>query len=463
MFLNTTKEWLPHPYQEKSVELIVRQSASGLLLDPGLGKTSCVLSALKILISKGYIERALIIAPLRPMYHVWTEEISKWSNFSGLKYKILHGKNKDDIAQDPGDVDILLINPHGLPWLFKKYGKNAPKTLGVQMLVVDESTMFKHSRTARFKILKQMLPQFERRYILTGTMTPNGLMDLFGQIYILDGGNALGRYITHYRNGYFIQPNPMHEPYRWEAKQGAMEEISEKISPLTLRLKAEDYLEMPSQQFINLEVELPNKAKETYKQVEDDFLSAIEDTFVVAENSAVAGTKCRQIANGAVYTVDKEYRVVHDAKIDMLEELVEELSGDPLLVMYEYKHDMERILAKYPDTPCLGSGTSASKSTVAIKRFNAGELPILLGHPASMGHGLNLQGSCNKICWFGITWNFEYYDQAIARIYRQGQESPTVFVYHIVAKNTLDKNVLNVLLDKERSQEKLLQSLRAPI
>ena len=147
----------------------------------------------------------------------------------------------------------------------------------------------------------------------------------------------------------------------------------------------------------------------------------------------------------------------------MLEELVEELSGDPLLVMYEYKHDMERILAKYPDTPCLGSGTSASKSTVAIKRFNAGELPILLGHPASMGHGLNLQGSCNKICWFGITWNFEYYDQAIARIYRQGQESPTVFVYHIVAKNTLDKKVLNVLKDKERPQEKLLQSLRAPI
>ena len=438
---------------------MVSQSAAGLLLDPGLGKTSCTLSTFKILKEAGFVNRMLVIAPLRPVYHVWPAEIDKWSNFENIVYSILHGKDKEWAVDNLEGVDVLMINPEGLAWLWKKYGKNTAKKLGVDMLVIDESTKFKHSNTSRFKMLKNMLPLFQRRYILTGTVSPNGLLDLFGQFYLLDFGNALGAYITHYRNKYFSQPNPMHEPYKYEPRPTAMEEIAERIKPLSLSLKAEDYLDMPERQYINIEIDMPEKAMPTYLEVQEEFLAQIEDTMVIAENAAVAGTKCRQIANGAVYTIDKEYRVIHDVKIEALSGLIEELSGAPLLIMYEYRHDLDRILKKYPKM--WHFGMKGISDIAIIKRWNAGELPYLAGHPASMGHGLNLQGACSRICWFGITWNYEFYDQAIARIYRQGQESSVVLIYHIIAKNTLDKKVLKVLQSKEATQNKLLDYLKS--
>ena len=436
------------------------------MLDPGLGKTSCTLSAFKILRETGYANRLLIIAPLRPMYNVWPQEGEKWSNFKSLTFAILHGPEKDWQASNPEGVDIYLINPEGLPWLLgsaKNPDFSKLKKMGVDMLVIDESTKFKHSNTARFKILKKALGKFTRRYILTGSVSPNGLMDLFGQFYILDGGNALGGYVTHFRQKYFSQPNAAYEPYRWEPNSDAMEKIADRISPLSLQLSARDYLDMPDLHYVNIEVELPSEAKQRYTQVADDFVTKIEEEFVVAENAAVAGTKCRQIANGAVYTSNKEYAVIHTAKLDALEELVDELSGSPLLVLYEYRHDLERILERYPTAPYLGSGVSQKKADTAIRLFNSGSLPLLIGHPASMGHGLNLQGSCHHVCWFGITWNFEYYDQAIARVYRQGQKSEIVFVYHIVAKDTLDEKVLRVLAAKERTQSDLFAELTTPV
>jgi SNF2 family DNA or RNA helicase len=432
-------------------------------MDPGLGKTSCALQAFKILRDLGYVRRALVIAPLRPMLHTWTAEIDKWSNFQHLVYDVLHGKNKEKAASSPEGTDLFLINPEGLQWLLgrsiKNFSDKKLRQLGVDMLIVDESTKFKHSNTTRFKLLRKALNVFKRRYILTGTVSPNGLMDLFGQFYILDGGNALGAYITHFRSKYFSQPNPIHEPYKWEANEGAMQEIAERIDPLCLRLKAEDYLDMPELQHINLNVKLPDKAMQHYLEMENEFITKLEEDIAYAENAATVGIKCRQIANGAVYTDGENYEIVHDTKIERLKELTEELQGEPLLLLYEFRHDLERIKEAYPDL--MYFGMKGIKEEVIVQRWNAGELSILAGHPASMGHGLNLQGSCHRVCWFGITWNFEYYDQAIARVYRQGQKSDRVLNYHIVAEDTLDEKVLRVLQQKERTQEDLLDMLKS--
>lgn len=439
------------------------------MLDPGLGKTSVSLAAYKILKKAGFVKWALIIAPLKPMYETWPAEIKKWSNFADFSHGVLHGPKKAGAAGL--NPDLYLINPEGLEWLLD--GPKAPIgrlfKRGPGMLVVDESTKFKDSSTKRFKLLRKVLPLFDRRYILTGTFKPNTAEDLFGQVYILDGGNALGKYITHFRSHYFYLPNPIYEKYKYELADGAFERIVEKVSPLVLQLNAEDYLKMP--ELITVPdkralryVTLPAKAREKYAQVEQDFITQVGENYIVAANAAVAGGKCRQMANGAIYmNPERDYAVVHNEKLDNLKALVEELQGDPLLVLYEFVHDKERILEAFPGTPYIGNGVSPKKVGAYVASFNAGALPMLLGHPASMGHGLNLQGACRHVCWFGIPWNFEYYDQAIRRVYRQGQKSKTVFIYHIVARGTLDEKVLGVLGQKHRSQKDLFKALQPPV
>lgn len=448
---------------------MIQQSAAGLVLDPGLGKTSCTLAAFKLLKSQGFVDWMLVVAPLKPLYETWPGEIKKWSNFRHLTHTLLHGPKKDKELR--AKCNIYLINPEGLNWLFDDKNKLYAKLFahGNGMLVIDESTKFKDTTTKRFKVVKPLLPKFRRRYILTGTFTPNGLEDVFGQIYVLDQGNALGRYITHFRAKYFYQPNPVFEKYRYEAYPDAFDRVTEKISPLCLQLNAEDYLEMPKLITVPDErairyVELPEDAWDKYRAMEDDFISNVGEEFVVASNAAVAGMKCRQIANGAIYTnADHDYTVIHDAKIDALEELIEELQGAPLLILYEFVHDIERIRKRWPNIPVIGSGVSAKKVSQYVRDFNDGKIPYLAGHPASMGHGLNMQGSCRHVCWFGIPWNFEHYDQAIRRVYRQGQKSKTVFVYHIVAKDTLDEKVLGVLGRKERDMRDLYKALKPPV
>jgi hypothetical protein len=430
------------------------QAAMGLLLDPGLGKTSIALSAFKILQSLGHVSKMLVVAPLRPAYLTWPAEMEKWANFNGLTYQVLHGSKKlDKLAED---VDIYIINPEGLFWLF---GQPEWEELGCDCLCVDESTKFKNSTTKRFKSLKAQLFKFKRRWILTGTFQPNTVLDLFGQIFILDGGHKLGRFITHYRNKYFYQPNPW-EKFTWALRPEAFEEITESIAPLTLVLKAEDHLEMPELIKQYIPVKLPPSAMQMYKDVEDDFITMLGNQALVANNAAAAGTKCRQIANGAVYDAEGEWHPVHDEKLTALKDLLEQLGGQPVLLLYEYHHDYERICeALGHQVPVIGSKTSAKKAEAYLHLFNAGELPILAGHPASMGHGLNLQGACKHVIWFGVPWNFEFYDQAIRRVYRQGQKSGEVYVYHIVAEDTLDERVIQVLDQKEGRQEALLKSM----
>lgn len=443
--------WTPHPYQVRAIKLLLSQAAGGLFLDPGLGKTSTVLATFKVLKQKGLASKLLIIAPLRPCYKVWPDEIKKWADFSDLHYSILHGSRKEMNLQE--NVDIYIINPEGLLWLFQ------PKTSrpNFDALCIDESSKFKDSTTKRFKLLKPLLANFKRRWILTGTPVPNGLEDLFGQIYILDSGRSLGRYITHFRNNYFQRSG--YNLYDWRPRAGAFQEVVEKISPLILQLSAEDYLQMPELIYQTVPVTLPPQARRIYEDVEEQFFTQMESGNLVAANAAVAGVKCRQIANGAVYDADKTIIPIHEEKLDALESLLGELGGAPTLVLYEFDHDRTRILSRLGPTPVLGAGVSGGKLDSLIDDFNAGRIPVLLGHPASMGHGLNLQGSCHHIIWYGITWNLEFYDQAIARIYRQGQRADRVFVYHLVASDTLDEKVLRVLATKDRDQQSLLRAL----
>jgi SNF2 family DNA or RNA helicase len=440
------ESWTPHEYQLRAIKMMLGQGAVGLFLDPGLGKTSICLAALRVLKRLGYVKKTLIIAPLRPAYSVWPGEVYKWEEFQEFSYVVLHGPEKDSRLWE--DVDLYIINPEGLQWLASQ--KSLPTW---ECLIVDESTKFKDSGTKRFKALKKLLPTFNRRWILTGTPMPNTLMDLFGQIYILDMGRALGRYVTHFRMEFFQKLG--YNAWEWRPSPGAFERVVERISALVLQLRAEDYLKMPELVFHNVEVPLPESVLKIYQEVEDEFITVLEtEETITAGNAAAAGTKCRQIANGAVYVGDS-FSVVHDEKLDALEDLLEELAGHPVLLLYEFQHDRDRILNRFPYCTDVKTGDIAD----IVTRFNAGSIPVLLGHPASMGHGLNLQGSCHHVIWFGITWNFEHYDQAIRRVYRQGQKSVICRVYHLIAKDTLDEKVLKVLGKKERQQGDLLNAI----
>jgi len=441
---------------------MMQQAALGLFMKPGLGKTSTVLAAFKILKSKGLISKMLLIAPLRPMYNVWPQEIEKWSTFHGITYSIIHGDKETGLSND---ADIYIINPEGLLWLFDpKFKRFDPERYDI--LCVDESTRFKNSQSKRFKLLRKRIPYFKRRWILTGSPQPRGIMDLFSQIYILDDGNSLGRYITHFRNKYFYQPNPYGKQYEYVPHDWAFADIVERIDPLVIQINTEDHLQMPELIRVNTVVSLPDYARGIYEQVEDDFIARVEEGVIVAQNAAAAGTKCRQIANGAVYietgevpkSSKREYEVIHDTKIEALKDLIEEIEG-PVIVAYEFRHDVERILEVFPNASVIGGGTSAKKGSEIIEAFNRGEVDMLIGHPASMGHGLNLQAACSTVIFFGIPWNFEYYEQLIGRVWRQGQAAETVMVYHIVCAGTLDEKVIQVLQGKERSQKRLLEAL----
>jgi SNF2 family DNA or RNA helicase len=465
---------VPRTYQETAIALGVSQACLGLLLDPGLGKTTIIYAIYKILRDLGYVKRMLVVAPLKVAQNVWPVQKYEWEQFRDLSVTVLHGSKKDKLLLE--QTDIHVINPDGLEWLtgakFIKLPEKKEKKLQLDeqrmkwikenydILVVDESTKFKHSSSNRFKIMKQMVPRFKRRYILTGTISPNGLMDLFGQMYILDEGYSLGQYITHYRNKYFTA-DP-HVQGVWHPVENAAEKIAERIAPLTLRMKREDHLQMPKLIFQDIWVDLPPKAMAEYKRMEDELVALVEAGAVIASNAAVATGKCRQIANGAVYTDDKgRYEVFHKEKLEALQDLVEAMCGQPLLVAYSWKFDLEMI-QKEMKIPAIGQGTDRQDASL-ISEFNRGTLPTLLGHPETMALGLNLQGSCNHICWYGVPWNLEHYLQTIDRIYRQGQRAETVIVHRILARGTLDERMLQVLDTKGADMANfmnLLQNLR---
>lgn len=448
-------KYVPHKYQEKAIQFMLERPCAGLFLSPGLGKTSISLTSFKILQKKKMVRAMLVLAPLRPCYMVWGQEKDKWDDFGKLKVEILHGTSKVEALKR--DADIYVMNFEGLKWLSGELAKSK-KPWPFDMLVVDESSKLKSPQTQRFKIIKPMLEKFSRRYILTGTPVPNGLIDIFGQMYVMDRGATFGPYITHFRSRYFYQTG--FGGYEWKLKHGGEKEIQDAIAPRVLQMTAEDYLELPELIFNDIFVDLPPSARKLYKQMEDDFFLQVKDGTVVASNAAGASNKCRQIASGGVYSSDDEWEHIHDAKTEALEDLLEELSGSPALVMYAYRHDLDRIKKLVgKDMPFLGGGVTARQSVEIQALWNAGEIPVLAGHPQSMAHGLNLQQSGNTVIWYTLTWNFEEYDQAIRRIYRQGQKGKRVIVHRIIARDTLDEAVVKALERKGQGQTDLFNAI----
>lgn len=481
LFKPLSKPWQPHAYQKKAVKFLLEHAASALFLDPGLGKTSITLAAIKLLKQKKLLDRVLLIAPLRVCYSVWPKEVEKWEDFGGIRVCVLHGPNKDALLKT--DADVYIINPEGLDWLLQaKKTKTAQgktkvevdlrrfKNLGFDTLVVDELSKFKHTNTNRFKGLKLVLNTFRRRWGLTGSPASNGLLDLFGQCYILDQGRTLGPYISHYRMKYFV---PSHDGFSWNIREGAEDEIYERINPLALRMAADDYLDMPALIENNIRVDLPADVMTMYNQLEEDLIAKLDAKIIVASTAAAASMKCRQVANGGIYLgpdvqaliklpkSKREWVNLHTEKVDALADLIDELQGSPLLVAYDFEHDLDRLREKLgQDVPYIGGGVSAKRSSELEQLWNAGKLPVLLGHPQAMAHGLNLQEMGNHVCWHSLTWDYELYDQFIRRVLRQGNKSKKVFVHHIMARGTVDEVVLAAVKSKRRGQNALFDALK---
>lgn len=476
--------WTPHAYQKKSVRFLLEHAAAALLLDPGLGKTSVTLAAIQFLLKRKVLSKVLLVAPLRVCYSVWPRETEKWTDFHGLRLALLHGKGKE--AALASDADVYLINPEGLEWLLQLEKTRTPagkvrvtldlkrwRQLGFDTLVIDELSKFKHPGTVRYKAMKLVLGTFARRWGLTGSPAPNGLMDLFGQCYMLDQGNALGLYVTHFRLKYF---EPARDGFTWFLRKGADEEIYARLRPLAMRMAAEDYLEMPALVENNIRVDLPEAAMRMHDQLKEDLLAKLDSGVITAANAAVASGKCRQVANGAIYkdqdvvallrlpTAKREYVALHDAKLDALADLIDELQGSPLLVAYDFNHDLERLKERFGvkgELHYIGGGVAPKRAAELERAWNAGELPVLFGHPQSIAHGLNLQEVGNHVCWFGLTWDYELYDQFIRRVRRQGNKAKRVFVHHLLARGTIDETVLAALKSKRHGQQALFDALRS--
>lgn len=454
----------PHTYQKKAIKFLLGNNAAGLLLDPGLGKTSITLAAIKILKQEKLLKRALIVAPLRVCYSVWPQEIAKWKDFQGLRIQVLHGKHKDTALLQ--SAEIYMINPEGLQWLLST---QAEFLSTIDSLIIDESTKFKNTNSQRFKILKPYLKNFRRRWILTGSPTPNGLLDLFGQIYLLDLGRALSPYITQYRQRYFDPTG--YGGYDFKLKPGASENINAAIKPIVLRLEDKDYLELPEIIYNNVYVNLPDEVNNVYRDMERRLLSTLSGgESITAANAGVATSKCRQIANGGLYRTlgvdsplvrEDKWAQLHMEKAEACRDLVEELQGSPALIAYEFEQDLARLLKVFgKDTPFIGGGVSAKRGAEIAEQWNKGRLPVLLGQPASMAHGLNLQSAGNTIIWHSLTWNYEHYEQFIRRVRRQGSKHKQVFVHHILARDTIDEVILRVLQGKGKTQYNFLTMLK---
>lgn len=450
-----SEKWIPKPYQFGAVKFLMENSQAGLFLDPGMGKTSTTLTAVSLFLERGEISSVLVVAPIRPCYKVWPDEIKKWDHTRHLSYTILHGPEKDKNLNKK--VSIYIINPEGLKWFFANKGL---EKINADMLVIDESTKFKDYSTARFKMFKPVLSHFKRRLILTGEPAPNGYIDLFAQMYIVDLGNALGRFITHYRAKWFHQES--WDQYGYYLNVGAAEEIQDAIRPKVMRLDATEHLDMPELKFNDILVELDPKSRKIYKQFEDDFLAEIDGAFVMTPTAASKSSKCRQVCNGGVYDENKLVLHIHDAKTQALVDLVEELSGQPLLVAYEFQHDVERIRRAFPNAPNM-TGVTGPRLDKMIDDFNAGKLPILLAHHMSAGHGLNLQEACHNVCFYGLTWDLDGYHQLYKRVWRQGQKYPYVMIHRILAEKTIDQRVTRVLYEKDVTQADFLAAVRSDI
>ena len=442
----------PHSYQKYATNFIERNSIAALLLDMGLGKTSITLTALNNLLFDYFdVHRILVVAPLRVARTTWSDEIEKWDHLSNLTFAIAVGTEKERIAALGQKADITMINRENLQWLIEKSGQS----FEYDMVVIDELSSFKNHQAKRFKALMKVRPKVKRIVGLTGTPSSNGLMDLFAEFKILDMGVRLGRFIGQYRNAYFT-PDKMNGPivYSYKPLPSAEKIIYEKISDITISMKATDHLKMPELIECETVVKMSEKEKKNYTTLKKELVLSIPDGEITVANAASLSNKLSQMANGAIYFEDNEFVTIHDRKLDALEDLIESANGKPLLVAYWFKHDLERIKERFD--------VREIKTSDDIKDWNDGKILVAVIHPASAGHGLNLQSGGSTLVWFGLTWSLELYQQTNARLYRQGQNE-TVVIHHIITKGTIDEDIIKALKRKDKTQSSLIDAVKAKL
>jgi SNF2 family DNA or RNA helicase len=445
-------------YQIKVEQFMYDNPESGVFIEPGLGKTGVSLALIKKLKAEGDFRGALVIAPLRPCYLVWPKEMRKWEDFHSLSYTILHGDNKDENYLKKRDVYIM--NPEGLDWLLDKlYGVRRDKW-PFNVLIVDESTKFKHAGSLRSKNLKSIAFKLKRKHLLTGTPAPNGLKDLFGQYLIMDGGKTFGTTKSDFEKRYFYKSGYMGKELKPLPR--GQREIYKAMESTAITMKAEDYLELPDLIINKIEIELPPRARVMYDKLQKELLLKFKDGKVTAANAGVLSSKCRQMACGGIYldSEEREWKNVHTAKTDACIDLVEQLQGHPALLAYEFRHDLDRLEKTFgKGIPAIRSRMSMAKTQQIESAWNRGEIPLLFGQHTSVALGLNLQDAGNTIIVHTLPWSYETWYQLIRRIYRQGQKNKKVFVHALIARKTVEEVVWQSLTEDEGTHISLFEAL----
>ena len=438
---------LLHKYQDRGVEFIVNTKKCALWLDMGLGKTLTSLTAIVDLLDSFDVSKVLIIAPLRVANTTWHKELENWEHTKHLSYSIVTGTDKQRRTALYKTSDVYIINRENVKWLVDLYGDKWP----FDMVVIDESSSFKSSSSQRWKSLRKILPYTDRLLELTGTPTSNGLLDLFAQVYLLDVGQRLGRTMTAYKSRFFESD---YMGFKYTPRDGSKDIIYKLIEDVVMTMRAEDYLDLPPRLDIITPVQISKKLKSEYDVLENEFMAEIDNTEIAVFNAAALANKLLQFCNGAVYTDEsKNWIELHKEKLDALSDIVEDNQGENILVAYNYKTDLERLVKKFPDAVVM------DKEGVAVDRWNNGEIKILLAHPASAGHGLNLQAGGNIIVWFGLNWSLELYQQFNGRLHRQGQTKP-VKIIHLVIEDCIDEKVITAIANKAETQNDLLEALK---
>lgn len=447
----------PHNYQQFAIDFITSHPIAAILLDMGMGKTAITLMAIHYLMYETFeVSKVLVICPLR-VTRTWRDEIQKWEQLQGLSYSIVTGTATQRKKALATDADIYIINRENVPWLVDKSGV----PFSFDMVVIDELSSFKNHQTARHKAWMKVRSQIQRIVGLTGTPASQGLMDLFAEFKVLDMGQRLGRFIGQYRLNYF-RPDKVNGNivYSYKLLPGAEEKIYEKIQDITISMKAVDFLDMPELISNEYPVYLDETEMDKYESLKKDLILSTPEHEVTAANAASLVNKLSQMANGAVYTDDENIITFHDKKLDALEDIIESANGKPILVAYWFKHDYQRIVARLNQ---IGVKYMKIDSDESITKWNNREIPVALIHPASAGHGLNLQQGGNTMVWFGITWSLELYQQCVCRLYRQGQTEGTVTIIHLISQGTIDEKIMKALSEKDNTQASLIDAVKAEI
>lgn len=445
-------KYCPHNYQTYATDFILSHPVAAVFLEMGLGKSVITLTAIEKLMHDSFeIQKVLVIAPLRVARDTWPAEIEKWDHLKNLTYSAVIGAPEQRLKALSSPADLYIINRENVPWLIEK--SNIP--FDFDMVVIDELSSFKNHQAKRFKSLMRVRPSVKRIVGLTGTPSSNSLMDLWAEFRLLDFGQRLGRYISRYRLKYFL-PDRYNGAivYTYKPLPGAEDAIYKKIADITISMKSADYLDMPECVMNEVPVRLNRKERGLYDAMKRDLVLPLKGKTIDASNAAALSNKLSQMANGAVYDEDKEIVQIHDRKLDALEDLIEGANGKPVLIAYWFQHDRVRIKARFPSILEL-------KNHDDFTAWNSGAISAAMIHPASAGHGLNLQAGGSTLIWFGLTWSLELYQQTNARLWRQGQKADTVVIHHIIAKGTIDENIMKALKAKNKTQSALIDAVKA--